>query len=178
MKYDIDCGGKSSLKSIIITGRRLSISSTKLSGTFAVGAVGDNNCCCCWIGIESYSDDDTLGSTLDNVEVAAVVNTSDSTAVVGAVVVAVVLAVVAAEVTAVEAAPEFDAVDVFLSAYSMHVHRPLLCGADVSILTTLKRSRGPCTGPWPGVDAPECPSTNPNSEMGYIVAVISPGIEP
>jgi hypothetical protein len=36
-----------------------------------------------------------------------------------------------------------EAVDVFLSAYSMHVHRPRFCGADVSILTTLKRSRGP-----------------------------------
>jgi len=42
------------------------------------------------------------------------------------VVVVAVLPVVVADATAVEVAPEFDAVDVFLSAYSIHVHRPLL----------------------------------------------------
>ena len=37
----------------------------------------------------------------------------------------------------------------------------------------MNRSRGPCTGPCPGVDAPECPSTKPNSDIGYIVAETS-----
>ena len=48
----------------------------------------------------------------------------------------------------------------------------------IDLCFTLNLSRGPWTGPCPGVEAPECPSTKLNSEMGYIVAVTSPGIEP